>query len=126
VSAASEEARFEVLVARALLAPDPAAALARLRARARLPARFRKALAYAHEDGVRVAALLVVRLRFERLLRGSAKADEWFHRDPEGFTEAFRRYHHEIPPRAYFPPSEARAFERWLTRATSRRSRSSS
>jgi hypothetical protein len=114
VSAAREEALFERLVARALLAPDPAAAFARLAKSARLPARLRKAAAFAHEDGVRIAALLVVRLRFERLLRGSARADEWFHRDPEAFTEAFRRYHHEVPPRAYFPLAEGKLFERWL------------
>jgi uncharacterized protein len=62
------------------------------------------------EAGVRMAALLVARLRFERLLRGSPEADAWFERDAAGFTEAFRRYHAGTPPTAFFPGHEARLF----------------
>jgi hypothetical protein len=63
-----------------------------------------------------MAAILVVRLRFERLLRGSPVAEEWFERDPESFAEAFRRYHAEVPPRAFFPADEAALFRAWRDR----------
>lgn len=113
---AQAHARFEEIVAKALTAPDPAAALARAAKNRRLPAELRRALAAAQPDGVRMAALLVARLRFERLLRGSPEAEAWFDRDPEGFAAAFRRYHAEVPPAAFFPPVEARLFQRWCAR----------
>lgn len=113
---AAAHARFEQIVAAALTAPDPAAALARAAKNRRLPAELRRALAAAQPDGVRLAALLVARLRFERLLRGSPEAEAWFDRDPEGFAEAFRRYHAEVPPSAFFPPVEARLFQSWCAR----------
>lgn len=72
-----------------------------------------------HEDGARIAALLAGRLRFERLVRGSGQVERWFDEDPEGFVEAFRAYHAEVPPAAFFPADEARAFDAWL-RARSR------
>ncbi|MFT3772336.1 MAG: hypothetical protein QM820_43630 [Minicystis sp.] len=110
---AAAHARFEEVVVKALAAPDPAAALAKAARDRRLPADLRRALGAASADGVRMAALLVARLRFERLLRGSPEAEAWFERDPEGFADAFRRYHAEVPPEAFFPPAEARLFRRW-------------
>jgi hypothetical protein len=68
-------------------------------------------------DGVRLTALLVARLRFERLLRGSPDAEAWFERDPASFTRAFARYHAEVPPRAFFPAAEAALFAGWRERA---------
>jgi hypothetical protein len=62
---------------------------------------------------VALSALLVARLRFERLLRGSPEAEAWFERDPAGFGEAFHRYHAEVPPRAFFPATEAALFQAW-------------
>ncbi|AUX28113.1 MULTISPECIES: hypothetical protein [Sorangium] len=111
---AQAHARYEELVARAMTAEDPVAAL---RAAARdpaLPPALRRALIGADEDGVRMSALLVARLRFERLLRGSPEAEAWFDRDAAEFSAAFRRYHAEVPPTAFFPPGEARLFRRWL------------
>jgi hypothetical protein len=64
-------------------------------------------------DGVRMTALLVAKLRFERLLRGAPEAEAWFDRDPADFARAFRRYHAEVPPSAFFPGEEARLFARW-------------
>ncbi len=64
-------------------------------------------------DGVRMAALLVTKLRFERLIRGSRSAEEWFERDGEGFARAFREYQGAVPPTAFFPGEEGRLFERW-------------
>ncbi len=108
---------FEQLVARALTSPDPALALRRAARDRRLDADTRRRLASADEDGVRLSALLVARLRFERLLRGSPDAEDFYDADPEAFTEAFRRYHHEVPPTAFFPPAEAALWIAWRRRA---------
>lgn len=67
-------------------------------------------------DGVRMTALLVARLRFERLLRGSPVAEASFDRDPAAFARDFRRYHREVPPRAFFPRDEAALFGAWRDR----------
>lgn len=79
----------------------------------RLDADSRRRLAAADEDGVRMSALLVARLRFERLLRGSPPAEQWFDSAPGEFAEAFKRYHGEIAPTAFFPRDEAELFASW-------------
>lgn len=104
---------FEQLLADALRHPDPASAVSTLRDDLRLPADTRAALAHAHADGVRMAALLVARLRFERLVQGSPTGSAAFDRDPEGFVSAFRRYHAEVPPRALDAGEEDAAFAAW-------------
>lgn len=114
MKAAEAHARFERALMRAMRAEDPAASLARSARDTRLPAELRAALARAAGDGARLAALLVARLRFERLMRGSPEAEGWFERDPEGFARAFRRYHAEVEPTAFFPAHEARLFARWM------------
>lgn len=111
---AAAHQRLEAIVAEALASPDPAAALRKASKDRSLPAELRRALAAAQGDGVRMAALLVARLRFERLLRGSAEAEAWFDADPEGFAATFRRYHAEVPPSAFYPQVEARLFQRWI------------
>jgi hypothetical protein len=113
---AAAHARVGRVLARAMTAPDPVEALRRASRDARLPAPMRRALRGASEDGVRMAALLVAKLRFERLLRGSPQAEDWFERDPAGFAAAFRRYHEAVPPSAFFPPAEARLFDAWMRR----------
>lgn len=97
----SEEdpAGYEEALAEALRAPDPVAAW-------RGPT--------VDEHGLRVAALLVAKLRFERLMRGSREADAWFERDPRAMSQAFRTYHQERPVEASFPAAEGRAFEEWV------------
>ncbi|WP_438026023.1 hypothetical protein [Sorangium sp. So ce233] len=111
---ARAHARYEEVVARAMTAEDPVAALRVAAEDPALPPALRRSLRAADEDGVRMSALLVARLRFERLLRGSPEAEAWFDRDPEEFSAAFRRYHAEVPPTAFFPPGEARLFRAWL------------
>jgi hypothetical protein len=113
VNAAQTHAAFERILADALRAPDPVAALRAAAAEPGLPAALRQALANANEDGVRLSALLVARLRFERLIHGSPAAARWFEEDAAGFTAAFRRYHQEVPARSFFPSGEARLFEEW-------------
>ena len=66
------------------------------------------------EAGLRVAALLVAKLRFQRLVQGSPLVNDWFARDARGFTEAFRCYHQTQPARSLDPWAEAEQFERWL------------
>jgi len=107
-------ARLESLLADALVAADPAGELRR--GAGTLPPELRAAVAAADPDGVRMTALLVARLRFERLVQGSREAGAWFDRDPKGFTEEFRRYHRAVPPTAHDPAGEAELFSRW-TRA---------
>lgn len=60
-----------------------------------------------------LSSFLVRKLRFERICRGDTKAEEWFARDPEGFTRAFEAYNAEIPPVEFFPRPEALAFRAW-------------
>jgi hypothetical protein len=112
---AEAHARLERVMARAMASPDPVLALRRAARSSRLPPAIRRMLAAADEDGVRMAALLSAKLRFERLLRGCPEAEAWFERDAEGFAEAFRRYHAEVRPTAFLPPAEARLFVRWQT-----------
>jgi hypothetical protein len=115
-------ARLQATLADVLAAADPVAALHASRAAASGASAAGDVLARAHatalgaidEDGLRVAALLVVKLRFQRLTNGSQHAHEWFARDPEGFTAAFRAYHRDVPPASLDPWGEAEAFERWL------------
>jgi hypothetical protein len=116
---ASAHVRYEEVLAEAMLAPDP---VARLRRAARDPAlslATRRALAAADEDGIRLAALLVARLRFERLMQGSQDASDFFERDPAAFSDAFRQYHHAVRPTECFPMGEARLWSEWRARASS-------
>jgi len=65
------------------------------------------------EDRFLLTSLLVRKLRFERISRGDTRAEQWFARDPEGFTEAFRAYNAAIPPTEFFPIREALDFRAW-------------
>lgn len=116
MSANAAQALFERLVARALTAADPVDAFARASRARGLTPELKTCLASVQAGGVRLTALLVARLRFERLLRGSAAVERWYESDPRDFTEAFRAYHHAVPPRAFRPDAEARAFRGWLRR----------
>lgn len=77
---------------------------------AELPPEDRALLDRADTDGLVLTALLVQKLRFERIVRGDKRAEAWFDRDPENFTAAFRVYNSKVPPREYFPRQEAEAF----------------
>ena len=68
-------------------------------------------------DGFRLTALLVAKLRFERICRGDRSMEAWFHRDPQGFTRAYRAYASEVPPTAFFPQREAADFRRFCESA---------
>jgi hypothetical protein len=64
-------------------------------------------------DRFLLTSLIVRKLRFERICRGDTKAEEWFMRDPAGFTEVFRAYNREVPSTEFFPRPEAVAFRKW-------------
>jgi len=103
--------RQQALLADLLTAPDPVAALRERLARTDADPTLRAI----DEDGLRIAALLVVKLRFQRLTNGSRLANEWFERDARGFTDAFRAYHRDVPPTALDPWREAASFHQWCT-----------
>lgn len=107
--------RYERVMSGVLLATDPVAALEAL------PDGDRALIEPIDHDGLRMSALLIARLRFERLMHGSVRAAEWFEQDPRSFAAAFKRYHSAVPPLSTFPPQEARAFEAWVTAAGARR-----
>jgi len=117
--AVEELARLERILADAFQSPDPRAAITAAAEDATLPAALRAHLSAASLDGVRVAGLLIAKLRFERLMHGSREAGEWFQRDPAAFAAAFRRYHAEVAPTAEGPLQEGAAFARWFREADS-------
>ena len=97
---------------------DPPAALQHASANPALPAALRRALAAADPDGVRLAALLICKLRFERLLRASPEAERLFAADPETFAQTFRRYHESTPLDDFFPPREAQRFRAFVAQSS--------
>lgn len=111
-----DHARFEEVLVAAICSRDPEAAMRRAARDRRLSPELRARFAITHSDGIRMAALLVARLRFERLLHGSPLAAEAWELRPEKFTALFRRYHHEAPPSAFFPAAEAKLFAAWCRR----------
>ena len=90
-----------------LRAPDPVAALARA------PVELQRTLATIDPDGLRLAALFITRLRFERVQHGDLAAGHHFDDDPAGFAAEFRRYLAEVPPTAAFPQHEGALYRRW-------------
>lgn len=117
MSEVSLEETFQCELARLLVSSDPLAALHARCADASCPAPLRDTLSRLSRQatGLRIAALLIARLRFERLLAGSTHAALAFAEDPAAFSATFRRYHHEVAPTAFAPPDEAALFERWTT-----------
>ncbi len=113
-------AAWEKVLARALRAEDPVGVLRAACDDPALPPATRRAFTRAIADGhgLRMAALLVAKLRFERIVRGSGELAEWFERDAQQFTEAFRSYHAAMPLDAVFPAAEARAFAAFCARRT--------
>ena len=112
--AASDAATLEAIFARVMTAPDPAVALQKAQRDKRLSAGLRRALSACDLDGVRLSALLIAKLRFERLLRASEQAEWLFRRDAAAFSALFESYHRSVPPTAFFPAAEAELFRRFL------------
>jgi hypothetical protein len=108
-----ELAEWERVFAAVLLSADPLARRDALLADQELAPTTREQLVSLDADGLQLSAMLVAKLRFERLMQGSDSARTWFERDPREFTAAFRRYHHSSAPRARFPSEEALEFDAW-------------
>jgi len=104
---------YERRLVEILRAPDPARALRAAAADRTLSPSLRRAFGQADPDGVCMTALLVARLRFERLLRGCPEAHDAFEAAPAAFAAQFRRYHADVPPTAFFPAAEAALFRAW-------------
>ena len=113
-SPAQVQAQLEAILVRAMQAADPPAVLQQASTDPTLPAALRRALAAAVPDGVRLAALLVCKLRFERLLRASPEAERLFTAAPQTFAQTFRRYHESTPLHDFFPPAEAQRFRTFI------------
>ncbi|MCA8926309.1 MAG: hypothetical protein KDD82_31165, partial [Planctomycetes bacterium] len=69
-------------------------------------------LAALDPDALRLQALLVAKLRFERLVADPALAAE-FDADPAAFTARFRRFAAAQPSRSPYPADELAAFRAW-------------
>jgi hypothetical protein len=113
---AAEQEGLQRAMADALCAADPVAAMRAPAGQPGLDEATRAALRAADPDGLRLTALLVAKLRFERIIRGSSAASAWFDADPAAFSAAFRRYHGEMPPTTHFPAAEAASFLSWALR----------
>ena len=101
---------WEALLVELLRAPDPRLALD---ARLAGPDGDDPMLRAIDRDGLRVAGLIVARLRFDRLLAADREADRWFDEDGAAFTAAFRAYHTEVPATAFHPLEEAASWRAW-------------
>jgi hypothetical protein len=112
--------RFEKALAIALTASDPVRAVRRMGRDERLPMKLRRTLVKVRGPNIEMCALLIARLRFERLMRGCPEAEAWFESKPASFAAAFRRYHAEVRPTAFFPPDEAILFRAWDKRVKAR------
>lgn len=108
-------AELQRLLLLACREPDPAAWLqVRMHdTELALDAGERAMLATLDGDGLRLTALLVHKLRFERLLRGDLAARAAFASDPERFTRRFDDYVANVAPTAVFPAEEGALFLMW-------------
>ncbi len=96
---------------------DPVAALTRLLTDPQgLTAEEVAALQQIDADGLRLTALIVVKLRFERLTLAAPELAALFAERPEEFVQLFREYAAAVPATAYFPSAEAALFREWYAR----------
>lgn len=107
-----DEEPHEVALAAAWADPRPEVALRRLLALPLGP-EVRAAVRRAVDEpaGLGITRRLITRLRFERLVQGSARASAWFDEDPAWFAQAYAQYVGATPPTAFLPGDEAALFE---------------
>lgn len=103
----------ELLLADAWSARDPAAAFRVIAASPATPPTLAACIGrlLADPTGLAITHRLIARLRFDRLLQGSVRAEAWFEGDPAGFARAFAAYADRVPPTAFLPGDEAALFE---------------
>ena len=105
--------RFEEAVAAAFRNADPTAAFRAIENDVELPASLREAARTPQSRGIEISALLIIRLRFERLIQTSSRASAWYDSQPREFTQTFRDYHRSVPSSTEFGMREARDFDTW-------------
>jgi hypothetical protein len=100
-----------------LLADDPVRALREALPRATgLADEERAWLAGIDPDGLAITALVVKKLRFERLTLSHGEMQELFDADPARFMQLYREYTAAVPPTVYFPTQEGDLFREWRRR----------
>lgn len=115
---ADEILDFERVLAQTLRSPNAVTALRELLADEKY-ASWRAEFGLDHlttddaQAGFKIAALLIAKLRFSRLMQGSRIAPTWFETDPRGFAEEFKRYHADVPPLDFYPQGEGETFDRY-------------
>jgi hypothetical protein len=102
---------FQRILALALHDAAPRERLRELAQDAALTSDERGLLEAIDDDALKLTSLVVRKLRFERVLRGSPEVREELERDPDRVRGELRAYVREVPPRFGFPDDEARAFE---------------
>ena len=107
------------ILAQALYHPDTQERLAELTVTADLTPQERDLLARVQPRGLRLTHLLLMNLRFERVLRGDPSAAEWFERDAEGFVQVFGEFNRSVPPTALLSHDEAARFREFLQQRAS-------
>lgn len=65
---------------------------------------------YIDADGWRMTHLLMMKLRFERLLNAIPSMRELFEQDSEKFMKTFNEWHHQCPSDTFFPQEEIEKF----------------
>ncbi len=112
----SGAARLQERMCAALRSRDPAAAFRAIADDPALDASLAAAVRAANARGVAITALIVAKLRFERLMNCSRVAIDWFERDGAAFARAFRAWHESTPPGVVSPAADARSFEAFVAR----------
>lgn len=102
------------ILAQSLYHPDSQKKLVELSVSADLTQEERLLLARVQPRGLRLTHLLLMNLRFERVLKGRPDLESWFESDPKGFVEVFRKYNESAPPTVLFAGQEAKQFSKFL------------
>ena len=97
---------------------DPVTALRRLVADGGFPSWLEPMVPGLDPDGLRMTGLLIAKLRFERIINGSAAAAHWFVAEPATFAVACRGHHRALPPLDHGPRWEAESFAAWCQQTT--------
>lgn len=105
---------IERILIQVFFADDPEAELRNALARETgLAPDDRGALSGIEGDGLRIASLLVKKLRFQRLTAGDGDLARLFEERPDKFLRLRRAYTAAVALEAYFPSDEALPFRPW-------------
>lgn len=111
-------------LARVLASAEPRAELERLKEKVDPETRAR--LEHIQPQGLELSATLILKLRFDRVMRGEPAMAQEYDARPDEFTREFLDYCARNPCRAYFPAEEAAQFQAWRNRSSSSPSAGSS